>query len=84
MAHEEELGAVDDLPLDGLALVKVHGPCDGDGDGDEGALVVAAAADGLDSDLVAGHFFLVILLTRPELCGIIGQCPIGFRPQEVL
>ena len=55
MSDEEELGTVNDLPFDGLALVKVERPGDGDGNGDEGALVVAAAADGLNSDLVAGH-----------------------------
>jgi hypothetical protein len=56
LSDEEELGAVHDLPLDGLAFLKVQGPCDGDGDGDERALVVAAAADGLDADLVVCHF----------------------------
>jgi len=55
LAHQEELGAVDDFPLDGLALLEVESACDGDWDGDEGSLVVAAAADGLDSDLVACH-----------------------------
>ena len=42
MPDEEELGAVDDFPFDGLALLDVECPCDGDGDGDEGPFVVAA------------------------------------------